>query len=123
MIYEYSCSKCGKVFEEFRSFIDRNNVTHCGKQAIKLISLPNTDKDLSYNFNTDIFGGKQIQVRSKGHYKELLRQHKMLDASPKECIREGRIKKKSKEIEYKGQVKNRAKRIMERMKKENVAHV
>jgi len=121
MIYSYCCQECGRSFEEFRSVEERFNVFCCGKRADKLISLPNTHKDLAYNFTTDMFDGKPVQVRSKEHYKGLMKQYGIADASPKECFDQARKCAKSNEDTRNVQYQRRAKVIAEKFKSNNVA--
>src|SRR3972149_9909840 len=60
------------------------------KKSVKPFSLGsfNTDKDLTYNFVTEMFTGKPIQINSKRQFKSLLKQHNLADASIKECKQE-----------------------------------
>lgn len=84
MIYEYECPKCGLIFEEVRSYEERNNVFHCEVRAVKLISTSiNTEKDLAYNFVSNSFG-KPVHIRSKAHYNSLLKQNNMVSLTKEE---------------------------------------
>ena len=120
MIYSYCCQECGRSFEEFRSVEERFNVFCCGKRADKLISLPNTHKDLAYNFTTDMFDGKPVQVRSKEHYKGLMKQYGIADASPKECFDQARKCAESNKITNEINVRKRAKGAVEKMREAGV---
>lgn len=48
----------------------------------------NTHKDLAYNFTTDMFDGKPVEIHSRGHFKNMLKLHGLADASPKEAHQE-----------------------------------
>lgn len=45
-----------------------------------------TDPDLAYQFNTQVFGKQPKWIYSRAQYKRLLKENKMVDASPKECM-------------------------------------
>lgn len=123
-LYEYECVKCGEIFEKFTSVENRNNVKHCDVRADKLIcSNMYTDADQSYMFQTSIFGGKPMQIRSKTHYREMLKQNNMPDASPVECLQEGRIKKKARKVEDSMRIKKTADKLQKKMQQDNVSHV
>ena len=53
----------------------------------------NTTKDKKYEFTTEMFDGKPIEVRSRRHFKKLLKKYGMVDASIKECRQEGDCRK------------------------------
>ncbi|MDI6732333.1 MAG: hypothetical protein QME16_00170 [Planctomycetota bacterium] len=65
------------------------------KKSVKSrgIGLFHTDKDLSYNFTTELFG-KPITIHSKGQFKSLLKHHNLADASIKECHQEANFRKR-----------------------------
>ena len=76
----------------------------------------NTHKDLAYNFTTDMFGGKPVNIKSKTHFKTLLKHHNMADASIKECKQEAEFRKR---INVESDIINRrktAESIMERQR-------
>ena len=120
MLYEYECPICGKEFTEFRSVSERNNVFCCGTRAIKLISLPNTDKDKAYEFETDAINGKPIDIRSKAQYKRLLKENHIADASPRECFQQAERCRKNNEISRQNRIRNRAKEVANKMRESNV---
>jgi putative FmdB family regulatory protein len=122
-IYEYCCEICDREFEEYKSITERNEVFCCGKRATKLIGNINTHKDRAYNFTTEMFNGKLIEVRSKGHYNRLLKQHGIIDASQKEAFQHARHCKIRNENDRRIETKKRAKKLVNKMKKENVNHV
>jgi putative FmdB family regulatory protein len=123
-LYEYECVECGEIFDKFTSVENRNNVKHCGKRADKLIcSNMYTDADMSYKFVTQIFGGKPVQIRSKTHYRDMLKQNNMPDASPGECMQEGRTKKKARAVEDSTRIRETANRLQKKMQHDNVNHV
>ena len=122
--YEYECVVCGKNFDEFRFYKDRDNVFHCEKKAVKLISQVHCVKDLSYNFTTEVFNnGRPTHITSSGQYKRLLKDHRLLDASMSECKKEAVIKKKGKEITTRNRVNKLVNETLSQFKKDNVNHV
>lgn len=121
MLYQYHCQNCGKEFEEFRMYEERNNVFHCGARALKMIGQVNTHKDLQYSFTTEMFG-KPVQIASKGHYKRLLKQHGLADASIQECRKQAEKCKRWNEDKVKRNVKTRVDRALKRMQQDNVIH-
>lgn len=54
----------------------------------------NTTKDKKYEFTTEMFDGKPIEVRSRDQFKRLLKKHGMADASIKECRDEAIFRKR-----------------------------
>lgn len=120
-LYEYECNYCGQ-FDEFVSVENRNNVfCTCGRRAIKLISLPATDKDKAYEFYSENFGNNPVWVRSKTHYHKLRKKHNIIDASIKESFAEARIKRKSNDASMKIKRIKKAQKIADRIHKENVS--
>lgn len=120
MLYEYFCNICEEYFEKVKPIQERHNVYCCGKKASKLISLPNTHKDKAYSFTTDMFDGKDVEVRSKGHYKSLLKKYGIADASPRECFDQARKFAKSREIDRNINHRKRAKVITEKFRSGNM---
>lgn len=121
MIYEYSCSICGKKWEAIHAVKHRFDEWHCGHRAVKLIaSNVYTDRDLAYKFEANIFGNQPVTIRSKGHYKGLLKSHNMPDASPQECFQEARMKKTSAEIKRSNKRKKFVKQICGDLHKEGI---
>jgi hypothetical protein len=53
-----------------------------------------TDNDKRYEFVTEMFDGKPVQIRSKRQFKRLLKEHNMADASIKECMQQADFRKK-----------------------------
>jgi putative FmdB family regulatory protein len=119
-IYEYYCSICEQSFDKFVSVKDRHNVSCCGSLASKIISLPNTEKDKSYDFVTDSINGKPMEIRSKGQYKRLLKQNGIADASPRECFQQAMKCKKSNEESRKLGIRKRAKVAAQKMRASGV---
>lgn len=66
----------------------------CFSKNGKGIGLFSTHKDLAYNFTTDMFNGKPIEIRSRGQFKAKLKEFGMADASIKECHQEADFHKK-----------------------------
>lgn len=67
-----------------------------------------------------MFDGKPIEVRSKEHYKGLLKQHGIADASPKECFDQARKNSKRNEISRQIDYRKRAKVIAKDMQKNGI---
>ncbi len=92
------CSKCKKEIENLYRYNGDVLCQECFSniKPNRVFSVGNfgTDKDLAYNFTTDMFDGKPMQITSRRQYKTLLKQHKMIDASPKECFDHARFRKK-----------------------------
>ena len=120
MLYEYYCHLCDKYFEKSAPATQRHNVYCCGKKAVKLISICNTHKDRAYSFTTDMFDGKHVEVRSKEHYKGLLKQYGIADASPKEGFDQAKRNARSNEISRQVGYKKRAKVIAGKFKSAGV---
>lgn len=120
MIYEYSCEICGRIFEEFKSIEQRNNVFCCKRRAVKIISLPNTTKDKAYEFTTEMFDGKPIEVRSKEQFKRMLKKHGIADASPRECFQQADKCRKNNEISHQNRIRKQAKVLADNMMKSGV---
>lgn len=120
MLYEYACAgKCGREFEEVRSYKDRNEVFCCGVRAVKFIcSHPvtfNETRDYQFTAVPGRFGKKGVEVRGRGHYKSLMKEHGLADASLKECIS---VKPK---IDNGYKRKLAVKKTMEKIKSEGLA--
>lgn len=91
MLYEFICAgKCGRAFEEIRSYEERNKVFCCGIKAIKLIcSNPTTfneTRDYQFTAPPGRFGKCGVEVRGRDHYKQLMKENGLADASIKECM-------------------------------------
>jgi hypothetical protein len=54
----------------------------------------NTDKDLRYNFVTDMFDGKPVQINSKRQFRQLIKQYGLMDASIKEVRQHAEFRKR-----------------------------
>lgn len=76
----------------------------------------NTDKDKKYEFTTEMFNGKPIQIRSKGQFKSLLKDNGMVDASVKECFDEARFRKRINEDGYGVERRKKSIEIFRKMK-------
>ncbi len=59
-----------------------------------------TTKDKRYEFTTEMFDGKPIEIRSRGQFKRLLKKYGMADASIKECKDEANFRKKINNEDY-----------------------
>lgn len=92
---------CRKCNSETDGRYKHNGDILCPKCFMSLPSKPfvngeifSTHKDKAYEFTTDMFNGKPMQVNSKRQFKKLLRQYKMADASIKECHQEADFRKR-----------------------------
>jgi len=115
MIYPFRCLICNKEFDIIQPMSAEHKAFHCGIEAQRVWSV-NTDKDLAYNFTTEMFDGKPIEIHSKRQFKHLLKVHNMADASPKECFQEAKFRKKINEEDYSIQRKQTAENIYCKMK-------
>ena len=121
MIYEYHCRICGADFELSKPVNLRDDVYHCGIQAKrKVIYLFNTTPDLMYNFKSEIFGEKSVEIHSRRQYKGLLKQHNLADASIKECRQQAKSNRKSIVATEKTKRKKHAKEVAKIMYKDGV---
>jgi hypothetical protein len=75
-----------------------------------------TTKDKMYEFTTDMFNGKPVVVRSRGHYRSLLKQNGMVDASIKECRQQADFRKRLNNEDHKNRIHAEAERILEKRK-------
>ena len=115
MIYPFHCIICGEEFDVTQPMNIAHKAFHCGIEAQRIWGF-NTDKDLLYNFTTEMFDGKPIQIHSKRQFKNLLKVHGMADASPKECCQEARFRKKLNEKDYSRDRRKTAENIYCKMK-------
>lgn len=114
--YVYYCSKCGKTLEIQQGMNDEHSYTHCGTSSTRIFTPFYTDKDLLYNFDTNIFGRKTKFVHSRTQYKRLLKSNGMVDATVRECLQVKPSKDPTKYSRYKV-----AKRITERLHQDGIA--
>ena len=122
-IYKYQCRVCDDIFSAFFSVDERYDAVHCDVKADKFI--PDriyTDVDRAYKFIADIFKGGPVQIRSKGHYKDLLKLNNMPDCSPVEGCQEARLKKKDWGIRDSTRIKKTADKLIRKMQHDNVNH-
>lgn len=94
MVYSFRCPICCEEFSIVQPMDAPHKSFHCGVEAKRIWGENNTDKDLAYSFTTDMFDGKPVSITSKRQFKTLLKQHRIADASPKECFQEARFRKK-----------------------------
>ena len=71
----------------------------------------NTHKDLAYNFTTEMFDGKPIQIHSHKQYKNLLKKYHLVDASIKEAHQEAVFRKRINQEDYKRERRKTAENI------------
>ena len=74
-LYDFKCLKCDKEFEYACRINDRETVKcQCGGKTKQIITkFPG--QDWFHPFISEDFTGEPILVKSKGHYKELCKQH------------------------------------------------
>lgn len=75
-----------------------------------------TTKDKKYEFTTEMFDGKLIEIRSRSHFKKLLKKYGMADASPKECRDEANFRKRINEEDTKRNRRLTAETIYSKMR-------
>ena len=80
MIYEYKCTKCGKVNEEHRQVDDREapgTCSMCGEVATKIFSTSNLNTGAGSRMGTicTSLPGDPVLVKNKYHFRELCKQH------------------------------------------------
>lgn len=115
MIYPFKCIICGAEFEVVQEMNAEHKAFHCGIEAHRIWGV-NTDKDLAYNFTTDMFDGKPVQIFSKRQFKGLLKKYNLADASIKECRQEADFRKKLNNEDYLKQRRKTAENIYHKMK-------
>lgn len=110
MIYEFQCIICDKHFDIVQRMNEEHKAFHCGIEALRVWTVPRTDKDLAYNFVTESFG-KPIQINSKSKYKNLIKRNGFMDASPKEVRQEAEFRKRINQEDYSRDRKKLAEKI------------
>ena len=75
-----------------------------------------TDKDKQYDFVTDMFDGKPVQITSKRQFKTLLKQHGLMDASIKEGSQHAKYRKRVIKEEHASERRKKATEIFIKMK-------
>ena len=94
-LYDFFCEKCGNSFDEFVRIAEFKKVTpcpECGEMAFKIISLPNTNKDLAYNFVDTNTTGRPLQFTSKGQWKKHLKGLGLTDDFPQSVPKRNDLK-------------------------------
>lgn len=96
-LYDYECSnkKCKHKFDQFVRISEFGKLvvcSKCGGRADKLLSLPNTHRDLAYNFVDVNTTGKPIQFSSKGQWKRHLKSLGLTDDIPQKAPNPGELK-------------------------------
>ncbi len=123
-LYAYECKECGCYFDLFKPMDLRDEVYCCKKKASRvLVNQFYTDKDLAYQFDCNYLGDKPVHIRSKTHYKKLLKEYGLANCSPQECIREAEIKKKGIEKNNKKRIAKKSEQLAKTIMKDNVNHV
>ena len=115
MTYPFRCIICDTEFDIVQPMNIEHKAFHCGIEAQRIWGF-NTDKDLAYNFVTEMFDGKPIQIHSKRQFKGLLKVYGMVDASPKECCDEARFRKRINKEDYSRDRRKTAENIYHKMK-------
>jgi putative FmdB family regulatory protein len=73
--YVYHCNICGKSWEAFHTIAERKTEKCCGKEAT---IVPSCNVHVFKPFwNEHLEPDRSIYIRSKGHYKEELKQRGM----------------------------------------------
>ena len=72
MTYAFRCLICNEEFDVVQPMNIEHKAYHCGIEAQRVWGYY-TEKDLRYTFSTDMFDGKPTEIRSKEHYKKLLK--------------------------------------------------
>jgi len=110
-LYTFECD-CGNRFDEFIRFENYRRESACeacGGMARKILTLPNTNKDLAYNFIDTNTTGRPIQITSKGQWKKHLKKLGLTDdfsqAVPKHSELKQIRKQESKESRIEGHKK------------------
>lgn len=110
MIYPFQCIICGEEFMVVQPMNAEHKAFHCGIEAQRIWGA-NTHKDLAYNFTTDMFDGKSVQINSHRQFKGLLKKNGLVDASIKECREEANFRKKLNQEDYKRERRKTAENI------------
>ena len=105
-VYTFKCDKCGRIFTVVQSMNDDHTFTHCGKKCNRVWCGFETNKDLMYQFTTDMFDGKGVDIHSRAQYKSLLKKHGMADATVKEIFQERRKPRAQSDKQHKKLVKS-----------------
>lgn len=94
-LYTFVCRICQHEFDEFirlSEFRKTFPCPNCGEVADKIISLPNTHKDLAYNFVDTNTTGKPVQITSKGQWKRHLKSLGLTDDIPQSAPKMNELK-------------------------------
>lgn len=86
MIYPFRCIICNIEFEVVQSMNTPHKAFHCGVEAQRIFTVPQTNKDLMYQFDTTIFGKRPVNIYSRRQYKRLLKENGLVDSTPRECL-------------------------------------
>jgi hypothetical protein len=93
MRYEFKCSRCAEIFELEQPMNFEHTALHCGVEANRIWGDFQTDRDLAYQFTTNIFGHPTV-IYSRRQYKNLLKKHGLsAKATPLECLQMRKQKK------------------------------
>lgn len=98
-LYDFEC-KHGHRFDEFLRVDDRTRLIYCPYckgLASRLISLPNTSKDLAWHFTDIHTTGKPVEFTSKGQWQRHLKSHGLHDDIPQRALKESDLKSPKKE--------------------------
>lgn len=94
-------SACAECRREIQAQYKHNGDVLCKECFGKLkrigcspFGIFHTNKDLSYQFTTDMFGGKPVDIHSRRQFRTLLKQHGLADASIKEAKQQAEFRKR-----------------------------
>jgi len=113
MIYSFKCVICGEEFDEFQKINDEHIAFHCGIKADRVYTIPYTNKDLMYQFKTNIFNNRITEIYSKRQYNRLLKENGLMTLTTEE-LRTMKPKDKGEKKR-----KETAKRICNRLREGN----
>lgn len=114
MIYIYSCEICGREFDEIRSYEKRYEVFCCGQRAVKhLADTVHCADDLMYQFVSESFGARPVQIYSRRQYQKLCKENNLVQVTKED--------RKGIKTNRKSDYTKVVNRIMERCQRDGVA--
>ena len=117
MIYTYSCDVCGDYFEKYNSIKDKYAAFCCGQRAQKHIATDiQVNDDLMYAFEGE-FRGEKVNIRSRKHYKDILKEKGLVDVTVPEVKS---IRAKQENIKGKHDLNKLSDRIQRRVAKDGL---
>lgn len=116
MTYQYECLICGKEFELQQPMNIEHKAYHCHIEARRIWNIPQTNKDLMWQFTDDHSFKQGYDVHSRRQYERILKKEGVPYLSPSE---RKSIKPKT-DKDFQPQRQNCAKRIMEKVAKDGL---